>query len=97
MASVHGAGKNEQAGEWQCIYCGRFMDDRRAIRRVNEDGWDVYACVACHRVMPMSRSKRLKGRQKYAIQFFNLRSVPQFPGYAWYVGQDGLPALKPRK
>lgn len=94
---LHKTRVNEETGEYQCIYCGRFMDDRRATRRTEEDGWVVYACVACDTIKPLMRAKTLKGRQRFAQKFFGVNYLPRVPGHGWFVKQDGVPILRPRK
>lgn len=94
---LHKTRVNETSGEYQCIYCGRFMDDRRATRRTEEEGWIVYACVACDTMKPLMRAKTLKGRQAAAQKMFGVKALPRVPGMGWFVLQDGTMALRPRK
>lgn len=79
-------------GSWTCIICGRKMKDRRAVRRVEENGETYDACVACWQGSKLSKARTIVGKQEWARRFYG-RFTPPAPGTVLIVNRDGTCGL----
>lgn len=57
---------------WQCIYCGRWMVDRRARRTIRTKQGKFHACVVCNLLIEggVVRAKSISGRQRVIGKIF---------------------------
>ena len=53
----------DEYGDWCCMYCGRYIDDVRAMHRRDWDDWRVPVCVVCNALIPLF-PKTIKDEEK---------------------------------
>ena len=58
----------DQYGDWQCKYCGRYIDDTRALRRRDVGDFRVPVCVACDVMLP------IWGEDRHGIDYLQNRA-----------------------
>lgn len=86
----------DERGEWQCTYCGRFMDHKLDVDLVFESGWWVPCCMVCVRLLKGTRLVSLKGKQRLVLGL--LRPDPEGipPDHAVFVSARCVLRVKPR-
>lgn len=88
---------------YQCYYCGRFMDDLKAVRRIRDLPYrqPIRSCIVCDiMVNNLVRSTTLEGRQRSMQKILRepnggapvlgMDNVVRFR----FVGRDGYEELK---
>lgn len=83
--------------EFQCVYCGRFMDDPKAVRRVRENGLWLHACVACGLILSVSRLATLESKQDRVQDLLKIEHSPSPESFRCYVNRQGVGVMKRRK
>jgi 5-methylcytosine-specific restriction endonuclease McrA len=83
-------------GEYQCVYCGRLMDDIKAIRRVQEGGQTLHACMLCAAVLNIAKPETLTGRQNHIRNTLVIRTTDE-ANAAVYVDRYGRQVVRKRK
>ena len=83
--------RGEKDPDWQCVYCGRYIRDRRAIRAQKEGPWKVHACMACDAILAMSRLDSLQGKQNRVTEILKITDPTTIPeNHRVYVSREGL-------
>jgi hypothetical protein len=83
--------------EFQCCYCGRFMDDRKHARGVRYEGWKLHTCLMCQAVLSVGRQPlTMAGRQRRVQKVLKIVRDNR-PDYRMYVGMDGLAVSRLKK
>lgn len=88
--------------EYTCIYCGRFMDDVKAVHVVRDLPYSerLYSCKLCRVLVEnMIRAKTLYGRQDSIRKVFGgvslarMENTPEGMKFA-FVNRDGYEEMK---